>query len=118
MPAAQAAMAVADPVYQQLLQCFPDVLSPAKELLPVKPSVVHFIETDGRPVAAKYCRLNPVKLQAARKEFAELERQGIIHRSSSDWYSPLHMLHPCSDFYQLNLQTKPDCSICWLYGFL
>jgi hypothetical protein len=79
--------------YQQLLKQFPDVLSQSKELPPVKRSVVHFIETDGRPVAAKYRRLVPVKLKAAQAEFAELERQGIVRRSNSEWSSPLHMVH-------------------------
>jgi hypothetical protein len=73
------------PAYQQLLQRFPDVLSPTKDLPPVKHSVEHFIETEGRPVAAKYRRLDLVKLKAAQAEFADLERQGIIRRSNSMW---------------------------------
>ena len=32
------------------------------------------------------------RLEAAKKEFAELEKQGIIPRSSSNWASPLHMV--------------------------
>jgi hypothetical protein len=52
--------------------------------------VEHFIETEGWPVAAKYRRLDLVKLRAAQAEFADLERQGIIRRSSSNWSSPLH----------------------------
>jgi hypothetical protein len=39
----------------------------------------------GRPVASKYRRLDPVKLAAAKQEFAEMERQGIIRRSSTQW---------------------------------
>jgi hypothetical protein len=105
--------------YQQLLKQFPDVLSQSKELPPVKHSVVHFIETEGRPVAAKYRRLDPVKLKAAQAEFAELERQGIVRRSNSEWSSPLHMVHkqdgtwwPCGNFPRLNLQTRPDRYTC------
>jgi hypothetical protein len=81
--------------------------------------VVHFIETEGRPVAAKYRRLDPVKLKAAQAEFAELERQGIVRHSNSEWSSTLHMVckqdgtwQPCGDFRRLNLQTRPDRYTC------
>jgi hypothetical protein len=130
-PAAATVLAAVAPAYQQLLQRFPDVLSPTKDLPPVKHSVEHFIETEGRPVAAEYRRLDPVKLKAAQAEFADLERQGIIRRSNSNWFSPLHMVRkqdgswrPCGDFRRLNLQTKADRYKCpnigdltaWLAG--
>jgi hypothetical protein len=54
-----------------------------KQLPEVIHQVEHHIETDGRLVAAKYRRLNPEKLAAAKREFADLERQGIIRRSNS-----------------------------------
>ena len=54
---------------------------------------------------AKPRRLDQAKLEAARKEFAELERLGIIRRSDSPWSSPLHVvpkangkLRPCGDY--------------------
>jgi hypothetical protein len=85
----------------------------------VKHSVVHFVKTEGQPVAAKYRRLDPVKLKPAQVEFAELERQGIVRRSNSEWSSPLHMVRkqdrtwrPCSVFPGLNLQTRPDRYTC------
>jgi hypothetical protein len=101
--AAVAAAGVAEP-YRKLLEDFPDVVCPSGELPPVKHSVLHFIETDGQPVVSKYRRLDPVKLVVAQKEFAQLEKQGIIRRSSSSWSSPLHMVQkadgswrPCGD---------------------
>ena len=105
--------------YTQLLQKFPAVLNPSKKLPPVKHSVLHFIETDGRPVTSRYRRLDSEKLVAAKAEFQDLERQGIVRRSSSSWASPLHMVRkedgswrPCGDFRRLNLQTRPDLYTC------
>jgi len=58
-------------------------------------------------------------LEAAKKEFRELEAQGIVRKSKSNWASPFHMVkkadgswQPCGDFRQLNLQTKQDCYTC------
>jgi hypothetical protein len=61
------------------------VLNQGKSLPPVKHKVLHHIETEGQPVAAKYHCLDPAKLAAAKKEFFEMEKQGIIRRSSSQW---------------------------------
>jgi hypothetical protein len=36
--------------------------------------------------------LEGAKLEAARKEFEAMEREGIIQRSTSPWASPLHMV--------------------------
>ena len=51
-----------------------------------------FLVTEGRPVITKYRRLDNNRLEATKKELAELEKQGIIRQSSSNWASPLHMV--------------------------
>ena len=105
---------VTGPFYS-ILREFPQVVNKSKDLPPVKHDVLHHIETSGRPVTSRYRRLDPARLAAAKKEFRDLEAQGIIQRSSSQWASPLHMVkkpdgswRACGDFRQLNLQTTPD----------
>jgi hypothetical protein len=77
--------------------------------------VHHSIEMVGRPVTAKFCRLDPARLAAARAEFNSMLKAGIIRRSSSQWASPLHLVkkkdgswRPCGDFRRLNLITTAD----------
>ena len=77
--------------------------------------VQHVIETTGRPVFARSCRLDPDKLKTAKQEFCKLELAGIIRRSDSPWASPLHMVkksdstwRPCGDYRRLNNITTPD----------
>mgnify|MGYP003460826171 FL=1 len=44
------------------------------------------------PCRARPRELAPERLTIAKKEFFELERAGVIRRSSSPWASPLHMV--------------------------
>ena len=99
----------------QLLLDFPGVVNPSKQLLAAVHDVQHHIKTVGPPLASRFRPLEGTKLQAARAEFDQMEKDGIVRCSTSPWASPLHMVPkkdgswwPCSNFWRLNLVTEPD----------
>ncbi len=72
---------------------FDDVVNPSKALPPIYLSdVFHHIKTMGPPITSRFRRLDGAKLAAAKKEFEQLKRDGIVRRSDSPWSSPLHMV--------------------------
>ena len=103
------------PDFFKLLDSFPNILTPDFKNPENKHRIEHYIKTDGHPVFSRPRRLDQAKLEAAKAEFAELERLGIIRRSESPWASPLHVvpkangkLRPCGDYRRLNEMTKDD----------
>jgi hypothetical protein len=88
-----AALCSITPSVRSLLASFPTIVGGGKGKPLPKHKIRHTIETTGRPVFAKACRLDPDKLCKAEAEFCELDAAGIIRRSDSPWSSPLHMVH-------------------------
>ena len=61
---------------------FPEVVNASKKLPPVKHKVQHMIETTcQRPISSRYRRLPHGKLEAAKKEYADMEAQWIIRKA-------------------------------------
>ena len=101
--------------FRSLLVEFPDVVNESAILPTPVHDVEHHLQTTGRPVTSRFRRLDPIKLAAAKAEFLQMEKDGIVRRSSSAWSSPLHMVmkpdgtwRPCGDFRRLNLLTEED----------
>jgi hypothetical protein len=96
--ASQAATRGQEPVgnsgdsFTAVVDQFPEVVNVSQRLPETRHGVVHHLVTTGPPVSSKFRRLDSEKLAAAKAEFAQLERDGIIRRSSSPWASPLHMV--------------------------
>jgi hypothetical protein len=82
---------------------------------PIKPDIVHHIETTGPPISAQPRRLAHERLRIAHEEFEHMLEPRIIRHSSSSWSLVLHMVpkrtpgdwRPCGDFCALNKRTIP-----------
>ncbi|GFU69810.1 hypothetical protein TNCV_3044411 [Trichonephila clavipes] len=70
-----------DSVYHELLRKFPDITKPPRPDQEIKHSVVHYIETNSRPVSAKARRLAPDRLRIAKAEFENMITLGISSNS-------------------------------------
>ena len=101
--------------YYQLLDQYPDVLTPSFTLKEVKHGIRHHIPTEGFPVQFRARRLNPEKLAVAKEELGKLEKLGICYRGKSEWASPLMVTtkpdggwRVCGDYRRLNSMTPDD----------
>ena len=116
-PATGASITGATDDYSLLKHCFRDVfqLQLRARKAPAKHHVKHFITTTGSPVYARFRRLAPDRLKAAKQCFQYMEKQGLCQKASSPWASPLHIvekkdgtIRPCSDYRRLNNFTEAD----------
>jgi hypothetical protein len=96
-----------------LLQRYQDVVNPSKVLLASSHGVLHYLKTTGLPIASPFRRLDAEKLAAVKADL-KMEVEGIIHRSTSPWASPLHLVKKpdnswrlCGDLCCLNSMNVP-----------
>jgi hypothetical protein len=78
--------------WDSILAEYPGVSQPFSVATKPAHGVEHVIETSGQPTTAKFCRLDPVRLAAAKQEFQRMLDAGVVCRSSSCWSSQLHMV--------------------------
>ena len=100
----------------QLLECYNDVFSKHEMDCGEAKGFVHRIRlTDDLPFRLPYRRVTPAHYQKLRPVLTDMEEQGIIRKSVSDYASPLVMvwkkdgnLRICTDFRWLNARTLKD----------
>ena len=85
-----------DPFYQ-LLDSYPTLSTPSFTPKTVSHGVKHHIPTNCNPIQSKARKLNPEKLEIAKKEFQKLVDLGVCYRGKSEWASPLMVAQkPCN----------------------
>ena len=84
-----------DPFYQ-LLDSYPSLSTPSFTPKDVSHGVKHHIPTNCHPIQSKARKLNPEKLEIAKREFQKLVDLGVCYRGKSEWASPLMVAQkPC-----------------------
>ncbi|GBM30111.1 hypothetical protein AVEN_78510-1 [Araneus ventricosus] len=85
-----------------------------KIITTVKRDEKHHIRTEGPPVYCNSRHLDTKRLETTKLEFHYMLDNNIIHLSSSQWASFLHLVqkkvgtfHPYRDYQQLNAITLP-----------
>ncbi|GFR58806.1 retrovirus-related Pol polyprotein [Elysia marginata] len=78
--------------YADLLQEFPEILTPHFNNPLNKHGAEHHIVTHGPPTHAHARRLDKNKLSAAKAGLLKMEEMGIVRRSISPWSLPFHVV--------------------------
>ena len=85
-----------DPFYQ-LLDSYPSLSTPSFTPKDVSHGIKHHIPTNCNPIQSRARKLNPEKLEIARREFQKLIDLGVCYRGKSEWASPLMVAQkPCN----------------------
>jgi hypothetical protein len=75
--------AVGKSEWDSILAEFPSISQPFSVATNPAHGVEHTIETSGHPTMAKFCRLDPVRLAAAKAEFQKMLDAGVVRQSAS-----------------------------------
>lgn len=78
--------------FSHILSEFPKLTSISQPSEISARGVFHHILTKGHPVAERPRRLEPVKLEAAKKQFRNWCKSGVCSSSNSNHAAPLHMI--------------------------
>ena len=106
-----------DDPYYQLLDSYPEIMTPSFTIKNPEHGVRHYIPTDpsAPPVQSRARRLDPEKLAVAKAELEKLVDLGIAYRGKSEWSSPLLVTtkpcggwRVCGDYRRLNALTTDD----------
>ena len=83
--------------FYQLLDNYPSLSTPSFTPKDVSHGVKHHIPTNCNPIQSKARKLNPEKLEIAKREFQKLVDLGVCYRGKSEWASPLMVAQkPCN----------------------
>ncbi len=93
---------------------FQEVADQAAVTPPAKYKMVQYLCSDTEAFdEGMFCQFDAAKPAAIKQDFARLEKEGSIPRSSNSWLSPLHKMmkedgrcRPCGDYQ--HLATKSD----------
>jgi hypothetical protein len=103
-------------IFESLLHEFKDICAKSQTEIGRTNVIQHRIETgDSMPISQTPYRINPKNKEFLRNEIANMEKNGIIRKSSSPWAAPVVIVDKkggekriCIDYRKLNAITKPD----------
>ena len=100
-----------DPCYQ-LLDSYPELLTPTFSIKEPAHGVKHYIPTTGRPVQSRSRRLDQEKLRVAKAELNKLVELGVCYKGRSEWASPLLVTTKVSCLLFTRRQTPKPSDRC------